>query len=502
MGKFNIYRIMKEKENFLEEKFKIIGLEVINEKKVNDYLLKFYFSIKPVLVDIWWISTYKEFFGNIDYPQNQYYFGGLLISSEKLCYFVSLGKTHFYIKEFCDLDFGLNLGERIIDESNLKIKNSKFFKNRKSRTIITYHDGIEIDYDSGESLHFIKAKTINKNEWGSTACFGNSVLLNLDIRPTDLPELIGKIEKLLLSEPILQIPKFVIIKDKEIISDLNKKLADEILLNSENLNLEIDELSLSGVDFFFTEDGIYSLFLKGKQKEKYPIDKLDVENLYKFIKDKKISSQLEIENIMVDIQNENGQNHSKPIRNFIDYIDEKERNCLIDGEWYKFSQTFIDYIKKEVDKLLFDYEEKFDTFEYIIEDVFNKKRAEKDGFTNFDKQLTNLNGKFRVEKMDLYKENELFFVKIGTPQKLSYVIDQANTTVDILQNNDGKIEIKNEKIDIKSICLWIILRRKTKIIKLSDINSLIFQIKLVNWKKKVLDAGYQAKIIVNYQFEK
>ncbi|MFC1879853.1 hypothetical protein ACFLZW_08070, partial [Chloroflexota bacterium] len=81
---------------------------------------------------------------------------------------------------------------------------------------------------------------------------------------------------------------------------------------------------------------------------------------------------------------------------------------------------------------------------------------------------------------------------------LSYVIDQAITTVKILQNRESSIEIDGIEVSVKSVCIWIILDRKEKIANLSDINSLIFHMKLVEWKKIVLDAGYQPKVILNF----
>jgi hypothetical protein len=92
----------------------------------------------------------------------------------------------------------------------------------------------------------------------------------------------------------------------------------------------------------------------------------------------------------------------------------------------------------------------------------------------------------------------LIFVKIGTPQKLSYVIDQATTTVKILQNRQSNIEINGSEVRIKGICVWIILDRKHKLQRLSDMSSLIFHMKLVEWKKAVRDANYQPRIILNY----
>lgn len=49
------------------------------------------------------------------------------------------------------------------------------------------------------------------------------------------------------------------------------------------------------------------------------------------------------------------------------------------------------------------------------------------------------------------------------------------------------------------MCLWFVLDRKSKLDKLSQINSLIFQMKLLEWKRLTRNAGYTPKIIISYK---
>ncbi len=158
----------------------------------------------------------------------------------------------------------------------------------------------------------------------------------------------------------------------------------------------------------------------------------------------------------------------------------------------------MQYLAEEVDRIEISYQEVFDVSPGVNEGMFNQLRAEQDGFLNYDKELTSFDGKYRVEKMDLLKDKSIFFVKIGNPQKLSYVIDQAMTTVKILRNNEGAIEIDNNRVKVENICLWIILERKNKIERLSQLKSIIFHMKLVEWRKVVTDAGYRPQIWLNY----
>ena len=106
-----------------------------------------------------------------------------------------------------------------------------------------------------------------------------------------------------------------------------------------------------------------------------------------------------------------------------------------------------------------------------------------------------------MTKMDLYKENTAYFVKIGTPQKLVYVVDQAVATIKILQSQTSDIRINDQIMKLKKICLWLILDRKREILRISDINSLIFLIKLAEWQRQCSSAGYIPVIRVSYKID-
>jgi uncharacterized protein (TIGR04141 family) len=498
MSKYNVYRIKKDAQESLVEKLNSVGLELVKEIEIDNFLLRFFFSREPDEIDIWWAETYGEFLDDFEPPKNKVYFGALLLSSENQSYAISLGKSHFYLRQFCDSDFGLNLAERIVDQDNLKIKNSKFYKSRKSKTITTYHDGTEIDYDSGESMHFLKAKTINENAWGKTVSFGNSVQFNLNLAPKELPNFLDQIEKELAKPSLFNLPRVDKVQDKAKIEELDQKLTKAILASGNDSGVEVDEFTVSGVNFIFSDANQYSLYVKGHSSDKFYVDGLSTENLLRFIREKNIDLHETLDNIRVHVHREHGRNYSDPLKNYLDFIDDEDRHCLLDGEWHKFNQSYLEYLKREVDELGFDHNKAFDVEPGVGENSFNQARAENDGFMNYDKELTSLDGKYRVEKMDLYKDNELIFVKIGTPQKLSYVIDQATTTVKILQNRQSNIEINGSEVRIKGICVWIILDRKHKLQRLSDMSSLIFHMKLVEWKKAVRDANYQPRIILNY----
>jgi uncharacterized protein (TIGR04141 family) len=511
MPKYNIYKIIKSEENNLKDKLKSVNLHRTCSKEVDGFMFDFYYSKDPDEVDIWWTDLYKDFFEDIGKPKNKIYFGVLLISNDKLLYAVSLGKAYFYLKNFCDMEFGLDLAERIADKNHMKIKNSKYFNVSKSKTITTYQHGSTVDYDSGESMQYIKVKTIDEGKWGNTVSFGNSVAFNIDKKPEDLTILINDIEEVLKQPPKFSIPRVEAVKNEEKINQLNLKLVSRML--DDNSIIQMDEVSIFGVDFVFTDKNQYTFFLKGnKRRTSYEVKELNMKDFRVFIRQNNINLYEELDNIYVCAKNENDKGFSENIKYFLDYVDD-EKYCLLYGKWYQFNRSYIDYLETEADRIPHEYLEEDDFSltdykSYIIENgldervmykekYFNSIKENK-GYMNFDRDFEFIRQKYSIEKMDLYKDNVLYFVKIGTPQKLGYVIDQCLSTINILKDKETEIIINSKSIKPQGVCLWLVMDRKNKIDNLSEIESLIFLMKLVEWKKQVVNAGLDYKVKINY----
>lgn len=508
MSKYNIYKIDKEKEEELIEKLKSVNLELSKIITVDNYKLSFYFSNEPDNISIWWTSVYSEFLEEDNIPFNKVYFATLIISNNECCYAISLGKSHFYLRNFCDPDFGLDLAERIVDKNNLKIKNSRYFASKKSKVIASYIDNSEIDVDSGESMQYIKAATIDSDTWGQTVNFGTSVSFNLKITPLELPKFIEKINLTLDEEAKFSLPREQKIKDKDIIEKLDKELVQAILNENNTAAVQNQQMNVCGVEFIFSDNFKYEIYLKGERK-KFAIDgDITISKLKEFIEKKKINLYDDINNIKVKVYNETNKGYTKKIKYFLDYVD-NDRYCLLNGDWYKFNQSYIEYIYEEVNSIEVNIDKENNFYKHLYEKYltdngysknvmygekyFNISMEDK-GYINMDRDLSGVSvGNFKVEKADLYKNNTLYFVKIGKPQKLGYVIDQSMATLNLLKNNE--IE-KDKRID--TLCLWIILDRAKAIDNISEINSIIFLMKLVEWKKEVINAGYKCMIKLGY----
>lgn len=495
MAKFNLYKINPSQQGELVNKLQSVGLSKIGSKNIDGFTLDFYFSEEPDAIDIWWTDIYKDFFGTIEKPKNKIYFATLLIYNSQLVYAVSLGKSHFYLKHFCDGDFGLNLAERIADDINPKIKNSKFYKSRKNKIITTYQEGSGIDFDSGESLHYLRAKTIDKDTWGKTASFGHSAQFSIEIKPEELPDFIKKIEATLKQNSRIKLPKVILVQDKETQNKLDNLLAKVLTGPSQSSTVQESDITLSGVDFIFSDQYEYSFYVRGDRDSHTDKGELTLDRLRQFVAEKNINLEERLNDVKVKVHNELGRDFSLSLKETLDFVEEKERYCLIDGKWYQFNQSYLDFLKDEVDSIDFKEQEKVND---KTEQEFNQRKG-KEGFVNCDRLNETLCKKYKVEKVDLYKDKILHFVKFGTPQKMNYAVDQAINTVKLLQNNQSKIQINDEEKDVETICLWLVFDRKQKISKLSELNSLIFHMKLADWKRLVQNARYKPLIYVSYK---
>ena len=495
MAKFNLYKINIEQKDDLVTKLESVGLKKIGSKTIDSFVLDFYFSTGPDFIDIWWTDIYKDFFEGAEKPKNKIYFATLLIYNSKVVYAVSLGKSHFYLKHFCDRDFGLNLAERLADDVNIKIKNSKFYKSRKNKIITTYQEGSSIDFDSGESLHYLRAKTIDKDNWGKTASFGHSAQFSIEIKPEELPIFIKKIEEILEQSPRIKLPKVILVQDEETQNKLDSLLAKVLTGLSQSSTVQESDITLSGVDFIFSDQYEYSFYVKGNRDSHTDKGELTLDRLRQFISENNINLETQLNEVKVKTHNEYGRDFSVSLKEALEFVEEKERYCLIDGKWYQFNQSYLDFLKEEVDSIGFKAQEDVND---KTEPEFNQRKGQ-EGFINCDRLSETLCKKYRVEKIDLYKDKILYFVKFGTPQKMNYVVDQAANTVKLLQNNQSKIHINDEEKEVETICLWLVFDRRQRFKKLSELNSLIFHMKLADWKRIVQNARYKPVIYVSYK---
>jgi uncharacterized protein (TIGR04141 family) len=285
------------------------------------------------------------------------------------------------------------------------------------------------------------------------------------------------------------------VQDEETQSKLDNLLVKVLAGSSQSSTVQESDITLSGVDFIFSDQYEYSFYVRGYRDSYTDKGEITLDRLRQFITEKNINLETQLNDVKIKVHNEFGRDFSVPLKETLDFVEEKERYCLIDGKWYQFNQSYLDFLKEEVDSINFKVQEDVSD---KTEQEFNQRKG-REGFVNCDRLNETLCKKYKVEKVDLYKDKILHFVKFGTPQKMNYAVDQAINTVKLLQNNQSKIQINDEEQVIENICLWIVFDRKQKFSKLSELNSLIFHMKLADWKRLVQNARYKPMIYVSYR---
>jgi hypothetical protein len=125
--------------------------------------------------------------------------------------------------------------------------------------------------------------------------------------------------------------------------------------------------------------------------------------------------------------------------------------------------------------------------------------AENHGFENYDRIESRI-GTADIELMDLYKDNTIFAVKIGSSSgKLCYVADQSIQSLKAYKHN-----LIAEKPPLSNVGIWIVLDRANQLNlidgkpDINELDMLILKNKLDSWKKEVRVLGYKPIIYVNY----
>ncbi len=499
-NKYNLYKIPEDNKLALLESLEAKGFEQTNQSEnINGFQMDFYLGPQIISVPKWAI-LYQAFIPDPSEIRNRMPSGVLLIHNSSICYAVALGMAFHTIQKHCAKDFGLELAERIADEANLKEKASKHFQSLRSKTITSYQQNNPFSFESGESIRFIKARSINKDEWGNSVEFAISAQFNLPHDPSFLPSLIQNIESVLISEPLFVLPRTEKVTDQIKITELDSRIA-QLLVSNNSASINFEDFGISGVDFVFHHSNQFSAYLKNQKSSTIrPLEELSLENLKGYVQDQGFNPILEFGNIRISAE-EGDRSSSYKIRQLLDYVDD-ENYCLIDGDWHRFNRSYITYLETIVDSIDWEHLSEYDFPSGSIEDNL-LSRCVYDGYYSFhgkqhSSQFENKMTRYKVEKMDLYNDRTMFFVKKGGPQKLNYVIDQAINTVRLLQSLSTGINIGGSYIKIKRVCVWIMVPRVTDIQNLSDFNSLIFLMKLADFKRVVQDAGFQPLVRVNY----
>ncbi|MEV4781352.1 DUF6119 family protein [Burkholderia sp. LMU1-1-1.1] len=523
---YNIYKIRHERLNDLKQKLDAVGLVEQKTLKSKDYSMTFYFSEKVEGNPIWWWQTYQDFFKDgIEEPKNYFYFGVLLCSDAKNAeriYAVSLGKAHFYLAKFINADFGINLAVRMADENTILLKKSRYFAGSKRQDVSSYERFQKDSYEPGESVDHLKLKASDKEIWGKkNIIFADSIQMDMDIHPLNLSSVFEQIDAHAVKDEIIQLPKL-----EQVESELGGELDGLLLasLRDENGKVNVEEFTVHGVAICFSfHDYEYRLSAKKSGQDKYHKKNignvLEISAIREFLEE--YTDVVDVNSIRVQFHNDELGSFSKGLKEVLDLpvLHDNSHYFLKNGEWYKFNQIFMDYLKRSLENIELiktvalsekDYlawktekerkilaEEEVDDKVLYRESYFNKKLCVDHGYTLLDRQLTQIQSlsegrqKYKVEIADLYKNEEIISVKISEANHdLIYNIEQSKDSVELIMRN--AIEFEHQ---LTSAGLWFVFEGDVE--KITDFNSVQFLLAIEAWRKLVQSFNLKPKIYIS-----
>lgn len=495
--KLNVFKIPKGRVRDLKDKFKspALGLKIIHSEKIGDYQADFYFSEDVKNIPIAWVDTYAEFFSEPK-PANTVYFGCYLWESDKYCFALSYGKSHFYLRQFCDHDFGTFIAKRIANEKDIRQKSSKKFAGRKKKEIRSYTKNSQLDIESGESVDYLQSSIIKDQviNFGKSGKFGSSVLLSLDIEKDKLPTFFKDLLTAIALPENFPLPRTTIIDNTAQSKKFEEDLINEIVGNSDDTDFTENSHELFGVDFVFSGHEKYKFSHRGNESEY--LEELSIDALRQYVSAQSIPKD-EIMAIKVIVEKEDSKPYTKQIKDSLDYIVDGNNVILSQGRWMEFNEDYVTQLNEYIDEIEVEpTEESLVEVDKVAEKKFNENMIAL-GYANADKDFSKIkvSSGVAIEAWDLQKDDVVYAVKIGTPQKLGYVCDQSNNTLEIIKK---KANVKKLDINFKTYCLWLVLDRNEKIEKLSEIKSIIFKQKIESWARKSLEFGIVPKVKISY----
>lgn len=543
MGSINLYKIDNEKQKmfFQEIECKMHNLTTISFTRKDEhhesvqYECTLYLSRPDDKKELSWNWVLQEFDQQsieiLAMPKCVV----VIESEDNKIYAITFGHAYFLVDKFCDRDFGFDFARKLsFDE--IKTTTVTTPNSHRNKTVNTYINYSELEFDSGESFAKLKAKLKLPEDftlYKSSIEVGSSIrFATVEDSMERLIDLILHVEYTLTHEKDkCKIPVFSKVKDRERLAQLEANLTEAIYENPSQINMS--ELDIIGsTEIFNHNDGEFVLRYHRKKKT---ISLLSNEEIQLFCKENSLNYSQILLDITVISQYNGASVVTKQVKDLIDYTDDQERCLLSKGVWYQYNEDYLAYLQDSIAEIDAEYHPEFDFTsvmhdqfvnskygqekdnpeyrdkspekikenlknKYYAERAFNLMREEVDGFVNYDRDEVRVGGT-KVEVMDLYKEGMMCAVKIGnTSSKLCYAVDQSLTALKLYKK--GQLP---QIPEISTVVLWFVLERKDHIEdekgcpQLERLNMLMLKNRLDQWKKEVRLQGLKPLIYINYR---
>lgn len=449
-------------------------------------------------------------------------------------YAVTFGHSFFLVDKFCDREFGFRFARKI-DFREIKTSTLTAPSSHRNKTVNTYINYNELDFDSGESYAKLKANAVLPNGF---TLFKAAIEVGTSIRVVSEEDSLDRIIDIILCidnviatvDDKHRIPVFMRVKDKAKIQQLDERLNAAI---EEEPEIYISELDIIGASEIFNHNDC-EFILKYKRGEK-TVTSLSHEELHAFCDENGFDFATEVLNITVISLYEGNQVTFAKVKNLIDFTCDAEQCLLSKGIWYQYNDDYLDYLRASIAEIQTEYNPAYDFSDamhaafveaklpearalpencgkdddtlrkglkkkYYAERAYNLLMERDHGFENYDRNDQSV-GEAKVEKMDLYKNHTMFAVKIGnTSGKLCYAVDQSLTSLKLYKRH-----LLENMPQIDAVGVWLVLERDAHIEDtngkpvIDALNMLMLKNRLDQWKKEVRVQGFTPIIYINYR---
>jgi len=221
----------------------------------------------------------------------------LIEKDDDTTYAVTFGHSYFMADKFCDKDFGFDFARKL-PYKEIKTTTLTTPSSRRNKTVNTYINYNELEFDSGESFAKLKA-TVDLPEdftlYKPAIEIGSSIKFVTSEDSIDtILKLITYVENIILTtKDKYQIPVFTKINDELLIKKLDESLLKSIKENPAQIN--ISELDIIGATEIFNHNDS-NFLLKYNRKEKN-CTSLTSEEIQSFC----VENGFEYSNVVLDI---------------------------------------------------------------------------------------------------------------------------------------------------------------------------------------------------------
>lgn len=489
--KVNVFAIPVGDAALLRAKLESTGMSILKAVQQDGWVGDFYYSPDANPKESSWVAPYRTYFTDHPIPETHSPFAVFLFTKDDRAYALSYGKAHFYVRPYCDYDFGVELAKRIAQADDTRLTASKRFSGRQRKTIRSYSNETRLSVESGESVDYVQAAILDdlSETFGSVGKFGTSAQLTLDISADDIGTLLTQIDLQLANEPRFSMPRTTLITDDLEVARLDQHLLDQLQDEPGTTEFTQNSYDLYGVDFVFGSTGHYTMKYARRSQD---VDQLTILELKNFIAAQDIPRD-RILDIKIVHHQDDGPTYANELKRDLDFIADDERVVLTGGRWMMFNQDYLDFLDEYLRTIQVEPTEPSLLETTLTEGEFNcSPEVARAGYELADKDFSifKTRSKTPIEAWDLKRGKAVYAVKFGTAQKLGYVCDQAMTVLELLRNKAGVREIP----EFDTYCLWLGYRGQQLPDSIADTGSIILKQKVEAWARATEALGLTPRL--------